>query len=249
MLTLDLRHQPLILAIEGEGDETTRLAGVVRSRVKAELLVTRSVEEAVRTIGTRVPDLMLVPALLSLRDEAALIEALGANTAAAHVQMLTIPLLPRPDAAPSRKFLGRFRREKTVRGESTADWTASFADQVAASLKRAVEQRGAAAADVEPDTEPAPRDREHDPAATALDSPFGAPIEAGNWPQILEPPSPAGEPIPPRRTRGAARTGPQRSRSPQVQGAWADLDPVECGFPALLARLREVTTSGSRAAD
>src|SRR4029077_14373998 len=50
-------------------------------------------ENALDAIGNRVPDMVLVPALLSPQDDAALAAALGVMAAAAHVRTLTIPVL------------------------------------------------------------------------------------------------------------------------------------------------------------
>src|SRR6188474_2342674 len=84
---------PLILAIEPDRKQATQLAGVVRKRVKAELILVETTERALDAIGNRMPDLVLVPALLSPQDDAALAAALRVIAAAAHVQMLTIPVL------------------------------------------------------------------------------------------------------------------------------------------------------------
>src|ERR1700704_6215852 len=84
---------PLILAIEPERRQAAQLKRLVRSIVDADLVLGDTTELALEAIGDRMPDLVLVPALLSPGDDAALATALRVIAAAAHVQTLTIPVL------------------------------------------------------------------------------------------------------------------------------------------------------------
>ena len=90
---------PIILAIEPDRRQAAHLTALVHRRVKAELILVPTTEGALDAIGNRVPDLMLVPALLSPQDDAALAAALRVIAAAACVQMLTIPVLGPPGPA------------------------------------------------------------------------------------------------------------------------------------------------------
>src|SRR6186997_3508583 len=83
---------PIILAIEPDRRQRDALTGVVRQRVGAELILADTTEHALEAIGNRVPDLVLVPALLAPQDDAALASALRVIAAAAHVRTLTIPV-------------------------------------------------------------------------------------------------------------------------------------------------------------
>src|SRR5712664_612290 len=87
------RRMPIILAIEPDRRQAAHLAGVVRQKVAAELILADTTEGALDAIGNRVPDMVLVPALLSPQDDAALAAALRVIAAAAHVRTLTIPVL------------------------------------------------------------------------------------------------------------------------------------------------------------
>ena len=87
------RRMPLILAIEPDRRQAAQLSVVVRKRVHAELILVDTTERALDAIGNRMPDLVLVPALLSPQDDVALAAALRVIAAAAYVQMLTIPVL------------------------------------------------------------------------------------------------------------------------------------------------------------
>src|ERR1700757_4679188 len=89
----------LILAIEPDRRQAALLTAVIRKRVGAELVLADTTERALIAIGTKVPDLVLVPALLSPQDDAALATALRVIASAAQVQMLTIPVLGAPTQA------------------------------------------------------------------------------------------------------------------------------------------------------
>ena len=132
----------LILAIEPDRRQAAQLSVVVRKRVHAELILVDTTERALEAIGNRMPDLVLVPALLSPQDDAALAAALRVIAAAAHVQMLTIPVLgaPRPAPAPGG-VLSALRRGKPRAAEPDGCDPAVFAEQIASYLERAAEER------------------------------------------------------------------------------------------------------------
>jgi hypothetical protein len=133
---------PLILAIEPDRRQAAQLSVVVRKRVHAELILVDTTEQALHAIGNRMPDLVLVPALLSPQDDAALAAALRVIAAAARVQMLTIPVLgsPRPAAALGG-MLSALRRGKPRAAEPDGCDPAVFAEQVASYLERAAQER------------------------------------------------------------------------------------------------------------
>src|ERR671910_3249399 len=103
----------LILAIEPTRRQAAQLTDLVRTRVRADLVLAETTEGALGAIGNRVPDLVLVPTLISPQDDAALAGALRVIATAAHVNMLTIPVLADPAAAQSKPsgLFGRFRRQ------------------------------------------------------------------------------------------------------------------------------------------
>src|SRR6185436_16151333 len=105
-------RMPIILAIEPDRRQRDALAAVVRQRVGAELILADTTERALEAIGNRVPDLVLVPALLSPQDDAALAAALRVIAAAAHVRTLTIPVLATEAKTdgPRGGLLSRWRR-------------------------------------------------------------------------------------------------------------------------------------------
>ena len=126
---------PLILAIEPERQQAALLSGLVRGRLRAELVLADTTEQALVAIGDRVPDLVLIPALLSAQEDAALAGALRMIAAAANVQMLTIPLLAAPARVVERPgVLARWRRSKQAVPTAAGCDPAVFAEQIASYL-------------------------------------------------------------------------------------------------------------------
>src|ERR1700757_1870300 len=102
----------IVLAIEPDQRQAEHLTAIVRHQVYAELVIADTTEGALDAIGNRVPDLVLVPALLSPQDDAALAAALRVIAAAARVRTLTIPVFASGSAHSDSGggFLARFRR-------------------------------------------------------------------------------------------------------------------------------------------
>src|SRR5438046_5480757 len=130
---------PLILAIEPDRRQAAQLSVVVRKRVHAELILVDTTERALDAIGNRMPDLVLVPALLSPQDDAALAAALRVIAAAARVQMLTIPVLGTSTSKNGSRggVFSVFRREKTRAASPDACDPAVFAEQISSYLNDA----------------------------------------------------------------------------------------------------------------
>jgi hypothetical protein len=133
---------PIILAIEPDRRQAAHLAGVVRHQVGAELVLAETTEGALDAIGNRVPDLVLVPALLSPQDDAALAAALRVIAVAARVRTLTIPVLANGTkrAAPSG-LLARWRRGRATSPEPDGCDPAVFGEQISAYLQEAAAER------------------------------------------------------------------------------------------------------------
>ena len=93
------------------------LARVIHQRVHAELIVVDSRDAAIAALSARVPDVILLTALLSPRDEDEMVAHLRTLSGAEHVQTHTIPQLAsnhsEAAAAPgSGGLLAKFRRKK-----------------------------------------------------------------------------------------------------------------------------------------
>jgi hypothetical protein len=137
---------PIILAIEPDRRQAAHLAGVVRHKVEAELILANTTEGALDAIGNRVPDMVLVPALLSPQDDAALAAALRVIAAAANVRTLTIPVLA--NGTKRTKPGGMLAKWRRGRAESPAPDGCDpsvFAEQINAYLREAAAERAALA--------------------------------------------------------------------------------------------------------
>jgi len=167
----------IILAIEPDRRQRDTLTVVVRQRVGAELILADTTEHALEAIGSRVPDLVLVPALLSPTDDAALAAALRVIAAAAHVRTLTIPVLAAQSASEAKTGLfSRWRRGNTAPAPDGCD-PALFAEQIVAYLKESAAERALLAEQEQADRRRAVREQPQGtaaavaPAEAALDVP------------------------------------------------------------------------------
>src|SRR3954466_3532712 len=144
---------PIILAIEPDRRQAAPVSAIVRHRVGAELILADTTEAALDAIGSRVPDLVLVPALLSPQDDAALNAALRVIAAAAHVRALTIPVFANGVEHESRGgLLSRWMRGRSDASSDGCD-PAVFAEQIKEYLREAAAERAAA---VEDELDPLP---------------------------------------------------------------------------------------------
>lgn len=255
---------PLILAIEPDRRQASQLTAMVRERLGAELVLADSAERALASLGSRVPDLILTSALLSTKDEAALADRLRSlETAAAHVQTLTIPVLdtPRPRSNPARGMLSALLGDRQ-QPESTPDGCdpAVFADQCGAYLERAEAEkhtlqngRSAGWQDGKTDGwQDRKTEESGDPEievdlAPLLDESvveqLTAAMEAVDSNQhvdyatsLASIDASAIEPAP---VRPQPKARKERARLTEVSTNF--FDPSECGFAALLAKLDEIT--------
>src|SRR5438132_11132847 len=141
----------IILAIEPDRKQAAHLSAVVRHRVGAELILADTTEGALDAIGSRVPDLVLVPALLSPQDDLALAAALRVIAVAAHVRTLTTPVFSSGTkrSQSGGGLLSRFLGGKTDTASSVGCDPAVFAEQINDYLREAAEER----ADLEADSD------------------------------------------------------------------------------------------------
>jgi hypothetical protein len=144
----------LVLAIEPDTKQASILKRIVRERAHAEITVVDTKDAAIAAISAHPPDLILVTALLSPRDEEELVAHLRTlGDESDHLQTITIPLL-----APAlgsgededgffKKTFGKRKRRSEKNSVGCDPWT--FADQVAGYLKAATEARAARQAQLE----------------------------------------------------------------------------------------------------
>jgi hypothetical protein len=146
----------LILAIEPDSRQAAHIAAIARHRVGAELMLAATTEQALDKIGDRVPDLVLVPALLSPQDDAALAGALRIIAAAAHVRTLTIPVLAAssPKRLANEGMLAKWRRGRASSPTPDGCDPAIFAEQISDYLREAAAERAELAPELDVDEEP-----------------------------------------------------------------------------------------------
>ena len=158
-----------ILLIEPDADRARRLTRIL-SRISAALQVVQSTGEGVRAIRERVPDLVLTTTFLPPTEEAAIRAQLSQVSAAAHVQIVSLPPFIREhelsDGPPKRvlTFLGRGAR---ALGGSPCDAEAVIED-ITAYLEQS---RGRRAAGVNNVAEPRAHYRPAHPGSRADHSP------------------------------------------------------------------------------
>ena len=228
---------PLILAIEPDRRQASQLKRLTRG-CAADLVLADTTEHALEAIGNRIPDLVLVPALLSPQDDAALATALRVIAAAAHVQTLTIPVFAAPVAPARGGVLAKWRRGRTTPASSQGCDPAVFAEQIAAYLAEAAAAREALTPAEEIAEEPARPVQPAEPAPAPPAEPEEdewEPIVLEAEPIVLEAepivvaidPEPVPEPVPEPMTRAA-----------QTE-LWASLSLAPHRWPRLDAMLAE----------
>jgi hypothetical protein len=167
----------IVLAIEPDRRQAAHLTAIARQLVDTELLLADTTEGALDKIGNRVPDLVLVPALLSPQDGAALAAALRVIAAAAHVRTLTIPVLAsgvkRTEAG---GLLAKWRKNRAASSEPDGCDPAVFGEQISAYLKEAAAERAQLAADELLNEEPI----QAAPPIQRVDTDFGPEIPTPN---------------------------------------------------------------------
>jgi hypothetical protein len=213
---------PLILAIEPDRRQAAQLKRLVRGSVAADLVLADTTELALEAIGDRIPDLVLVPALLSPQDDAALATALRVIAAAARVQTLTIPVFA-GSVAPTRTsggggVLAKWRRSRGQPASPEGCDPRVFAEQIAAYLAEGAAVREAQNAALE----------EYEPPVTQ---------------KIVETFAPAAEPpVEPwaeyaleLRAKAALEPWAESAREPHAKSAlerWIDTDETRVTFAA-----------------
>ena len=127
----------LVLAIEPDAGQAGQLAHIVR-QLHAELVVVNTTGEAHRALGGRAPDLVLVPALLSPKEEATLAEALRSVAGDRPVRLLIKPLLSTAQAEAASGLMSNLRKKKR-KPSAVPDGCdpATFAEQMAVYLGEA----------------------------------------------------------------------------------------------------------------
>jgi CheY-like chemotaxis protein len=106
---------PIVLAIEPDLRQAAIIKRIVRDKIHADVVVVDSRDAALDAIRTSIPDVLLLSALLSPRDEDELIAHLRLLDGAEHLQTHTIPQLASTsgdrESGRGRGLLGMFSRK------------------------------------------------------------------------------------------------------------------------------------------
>ena len=144
-----MNRSPLVLAIEPDLRQGAIVKRVVKERVQAEIVVVDSKDAAIAAIQSAIPDVLLVSALLSPRDEDEVIAHLRTLEGAGHLQTHTIPQLASALGAGEESgrggLLSAFRRKKPAASAPAGCDPDMFADEIRTYLQRAAEKKREAA--------------------------------------------------------------------------------------------------------
>ena len=137
--------QPLVLAIEPDLRQAAILKRIVRDKALADVAVVETIDAAIEAIRTTMPDVLLLTALLSPRDEDELMAHLRTLDNADHLQTHTIPQLASslevPDNRVSRGLLSAFRRKKEPEPINSGCDPDLFAEEIRVFTQRAAAKR------------------------------------------------------------------------------------------------------------
>ncbi len=92
-----------VLAFEPDARQAAALTRVVRDQADADIIVVETKDAALDAIRARIPDLILLTAFISPRDEGEIADLIRETDGAEHTQSLTIPMLAVGPSRPARK--------------------------------------------------------------------------------------------------------------------------------------------------
>jgi CheY-like chemotaxis protein len=137
--------QPLVLAIEPDLRQAAIVKRIVREKVRADVAVVDSRDAALEAMRTTIPDVLLLSALMSPRDEDELIAHLRTLEHADHLQTHTIPqlasVLGPTESRGSRGLLSAFRRKKEPDVAPSGCDPDLFAEEIRMFLQRAADKK------------------------------------------------------------------------------------------------------------
>ena len=132
-----------ILALEPDPTRAATIRHIVCDVLRAELRIVRSKDKLLEELGNGIPDVMLVPALLTSADETELLARLSTLHKSGHVDILVTPFRFASESQP--RAVDRSWRTWWRKGQSTPEVYAcdprGFAEQLGWSLQRAQQVR------------------------------------------------------------------------------------------------------------
>lgn len=136
----------LVLAVEPDHRQATILKRIVRELVRADLVLVDSRDAAVAALTARIPDVILLTALLSPRDEEELVACIRRLAGAHHIQTHTIPQLAATAADMEQKngggLFGKLLGKKEAAPKQVGGCDPDlFADEIRTFIKAATERK------------------------------------------------------------------------------------------------------------
>lgn len=255
----------LILAIEPDHRQASKLAMLAHNYLHTELVVTDSIGRALAILDERLPDLILTSHLLPLKHRAALTDRLREiDPDGTKVQTLLTPALGMPGCRGPHQQKGLPARPHEKRGSHIAADGCDpivFGRQIAAYLGRAAaEGRSAPAVEWAPAVplmipEPEPSQAESERAPTPSSR-----LARPEWRDLLstirrdldqmraDHAEPSAEttarvtiPTPAAPKVESPRRIRRRTAPAPPQDEWGFFDPQKCGFAALFTKVNEIT--------
>jgi len=182
--------QPLVLAIEPDLRQAAIVKRIVREKALADIAVVETRDAAIEAMRTTMPDVLLISALLSPRDEDELMAHLRTLDNAGHLQTHTIPQLASslevPGGRASRGLLSAFRRKKEPEPINSGCDPDMFAEEIRVFIQRAAAKRRerAESGEAAPDMRVEARSQSHANAPAQLPEPAGP--AASSWSSPFE---------------------------------------------------------------
>ena len=235
--------QPLVLAIEPDLRQAAIVKRIVREKALAEIAVVDSRDAAIAAMKTSMPDVLLVSALLSPRDEDELIAHLKTLDNAGHLQTHTIPQLasalgPGEERA-SRGLLSAFRRKKEPAQLAAGCDPDLFAEEIRVFLQRAADKKSQLQNTdfTAPDMRPSATASTRAAAVTADEAPEGP---SSSWSSPFE--------WKPSGSAARATRAPEPPRAPAVEPPLTMARPLEPTAPEATVTLICICGCGSSGA-
>jgi len=182
---------PLVLAIEPDLRQAAIVKRIVKEKALADIAVVDSRDAAIEAIRSGVPDVLLLSALMSPRDEDELMAHLRTLENAGHIQTHTIPQLASAlgpgEGRASKGLFSSFRRKKEPEPAAAGCDPDLFAEEIrvflqqAADKKRELQDAPRPAVDVRGDSRPvqnaAAKPQDPDVAPAGGGSSWSSPFE------------------------------------------------------------------------
>lgn len=187
--------QPLVLAIEPDPRQAAIIKRIVREKALADVAVVDSRDAAIEAMRTSMPDVLLLTALFSPRDEDELMGHLRTLDNAGHLQTHTIPQLASslgPAEGRSRGLFSAFRKKKDTDQPVAGCDPDLFAEEIRVYLQRAADKKrelensaeaGVAGAAVRESWKTSAEKKKASDAAAEAES---APAESSSWESPFE---------------------------------------------------------------